>query len=124
MRLLRIVVEGLLVAFLAALTLYFLRHHLEGGLVAGIFVCLVGIGIITWFERRHSTQSTLDNLGPGDGRGAADGSGYGYGGGTWSGGPPSGSIIAGGGITAGGDISALGDITADVGRETSVAEPF
>ena len=84
MRSVRNIIEGLLVALVGALVLLLLRRHLEGGLILGIAVLLVGVVAIAWNDhrlekRRLDAKPELSNLGPGDGRGAADGTGYGYG---------------------------------------------
>lgn len=52
MRLLRLILEGLLVTAVAALVFYPLRHHPVAGLVLVILICLVGIAVITLVERR------------------------------------------------------------------------
>lgn len=59
MRILRVVFEGLLVAFLAALVGYELRHYVVVGLLSGIGVCLIGIGAITLQERRLGSLRRL-----------------------------------------------------------------
>src|SRR5713226_1184628 len=50
MRLLRIIMEGLLVAFLAALGVYLFRDHIVFGLVVGTLVCGWGLTSIALIE--------------------------------------------------------------------------
>jgi len=57
-RLVRIILEGLLVTAVAALVFYPLRHHPVAGLVLVIIVCLIGIGAITLIERRLARRKT------------------------------------------------------------------
>jgi hypothetical protein len=51
-RLVRIILEGMLVAAVAALVFYPLRHHPVAGLVLVIVVCLLGIALISIIEKR------------------------------------------------------------------------
>jgi hypothetical protein len=60
MRLARVVLEGLFVTFLGALTLFELRKHLVVGLIAAIVVCLVGILIIRLVESSRKTPAPVD----------------------------------------------------------------
>ena len=62
MRLLRLILEGLLVTAVAALVFYPLRHHPVAGLVGVVVVCLVGIGIITWVEHRRDLRKAEGEL--------------------------------------------------------------
>jgi hypothetical protein len=63
-RLLRVILEGLLVAAIAALVGYQFRNHLVTGLGLVIGICLLGIVIITWLEKRHEKVATRETLPP------------------------------------------------------------
>lgn len=56
MRYARLLFEGLLVAFLGALALYELRHHLVGGLLLAIAVCVLGTMVVGYLEGRKAPK--------------------------------------------------------------------
>ncbi|MGA2036406.1 MAG: hypothetical protein ABSH04_02335 [Acidimicrobiales bacterium] len=64
MRIARLICEGLLVAFLAALVGYPLRHHLVRGLLLAIVVCILGIVLITLIEQRRERRKETSAAAP------------------------------------------------------------
>jgi len=59
MRLLRLILEGLLVAAISALVFYLLRGHVVLGLISVILICLIGLGVIAGLDRRTSRQKAV-----------------------------------------------------------------
>jgi hypothetical protein len=58
----RVILEGLLVTFPAALVLYELRHHLVSALIVAILVYLVGLWAIGVYERHRNEANSQSSI--------------------------------------------------------------